>query len=317
MADNPFEIPQTLRDVSEQNLKQARAAYEQLMDFVTKAMGAGTGALPSNPMAAGFKDVQDRAAAMAKQNAESVFALVEKIAKAQNFQEIVTLQTQFAQDRMQAFVTQTQQLFSVIEEAIQKSERGAMDAGTGAMPSNPMPSNSRPLASRMYKTVSLQSRSRIPSQFRAGRKDRQGTEFPGDCDASDAVCSRPDAGLRHADAGSFKLIGEAIQKSERGAMDAGTGALPSNPMVTGFKITGFKDVQDRVAAMAKQNTKSVFALVEKIAKAQNFQEIVTLQTQFAQDRMSGLRHADPGVSKADRRSSPEAPTRLICKSQTD
>ena len=44
MADNPFEIPQTLRDVSEQNLrdvseqnlKQARGAYEQLMDFVTK-----------------------------------------------------------------------------------------------------------------------------------------------------------------------------------------------------------------------------------------------------------------------------------------
>jgi hypothetical protein len=36
----------------------------------------------------------------------------------------VTLETQFAQDRMQAFVTQTQQLFSVIEEAIKKSERG-------------------------------------------------------------------------------------------------------------------------------------------------------------------------------------------------
>ena len=201
MAENPLEIPQSLRDVSEQNLKQARAAYEQLLDFMTKAMGAGTGAMPSNPMVTGFKitgikDVQDRVAAMAKQNTESVFALVEKIAKAQNFQEIVTLQTQFAQDRMQAFVTQTQQLFSVIEEAIQKSERGAMDAGTGA--------------------------------------------------------------------------------------------LPSNPMVTGFKITGIKDVQDRVAAMAKQNTESVFALVEKIAKAQNFQEIVTLQTQFAQDRMQAF-----------------------------
>ena len=28
MADNPFEIPQNLRDMSEQNLKQAHAAYE-------------------------------------------------------------------------------------------------------------------------------------------------------------------------------------------------------------------------------------------------------------------------------------------------
>ena len=34
MADNPFEISQALRDVSEQNLKQARAAYEQLVNFM-------------------------------------------------------------------------------------------------------------------------------------------------------------------------------------------------------------------------------------------------------------------------------------------
>ena len=187
MADNPLEIPQTLRDVSEQNLKQARAAYEQLTDFVTKATGAWTGAAPSNPMAAVFKDVQDRIAAMAKQNAGSVFALVEKIAKAQNFQEIVTLQTQFAQDRMQALVAQTQQLFSVIEEAIQKSERGVMGTGIGAMPSIPI-------------------------------------------------------------------------------------------------IAGFKDVQDRAVEIAKDNTESVFALVEKIATAQNFQEALTLQARFAQDQ---------------------------------
>ena len=27
MADNPFEIPQALRDLTEQNMKQAHAAY--------------------------------------------------------------------------------------------------------------------------------------------------------------------------------------------------------------------------------------------------------------------------------------------------
>ena len=128
MADNPFEIPQSLRDVSEQSLKQAHAAYEQLMDFMTKAMGAWTGALPSNPMADVVKDVEGRAMQIAMENAESVFTFASKISNAQTPQDIVTLQTQFAQDRMQAFVTQTQQLFSVIEEAIQKSERGATGA---------------------------------------------------------------------------------------------------------------------------------------------------------------------------------------------
>ena len=180
MADNPFEIPQALRDVSEQNLKQARAAYEQLIEFITKAVGAWTGALPSNPMAAVFKDVQDRALEIAKENAESAFTFAGKISNVRTPQDIVTLQTQFAQDRMQAFVTQTQQLFSVIEEATQKSERGAMDAGMGAMHS---------------------------------------------------------------------------------------------------------DVRDRAVEIAKKNAESAFALVEKIAKAQNLQEILTLQIRFAQEQM--------------------------------
>ena len=39
MADNPFEIPKNMRDLAEQNMKQAHAAYDQLTDFVTKAMG--------------------------------------------------------------------------------------------------------------------------------------------------------------------------------------------------------------------------------------------------------------------------------------
>jgi hypothetical protein len=124
MADNPFEIPQALRDVTEQNIKQAHTAYEQLTDFVTKAVGAWMGAMPASPMVAGFKEVQDRTAEIAKKNADSAFALVEKITKAQNFQEIVTLQTQFAQDQMKALTAQTQELYKLIGEAFQKLPRG-------------------------------------------------------------------------------------------------------------------------------------------------------------------------------------------------
>ena len=124
MAGTPFEIPQALRNVTEQNIKQAHAAYEQLTDFVTKAVGAWADALPASPVVAGFKEAQDRAAEIAKKNADSAFALVEKIAKAQNFQEVLTLQTQFAQDQMKAFTTQTQELHKLIGETVQKVQRG-------------------------------------------------------------------------------------------------------------------------------------------------------------------------------------------------
>jgi hypothetical protein len=124
MADNPFEIPQQMRDLTEQNLKQAHTAYEQLADFMTKSMNAWMGAIPSNPAVAGFKDVQDRAVEMAKKNADTAFGLADKISKAKDLQEILTLQTRFAQDQMQAFASQTQELHRLIGAAIQKAQRG-------------------------------------------------------------------------------------------------------------------------------------------------------------------------------------------------
>jgi hypothetical protein len=192
MADNPFEIPQTLRDLSEQNVKQARAAYEQLMEFMTKAMGPWMGAVPSNPMTAGLQHMQDRAMQIAMENAEAAFTFSGKMSSAQTPQEILALQTQFAQERMQAFAAQTQQLCSAIAEAFQKSERDAMGTPMGAMPSNLIPSN---------------------------------------------------------------------------------------------LMTGFKDVQDRAVSMAKKNAESASALVEKISKAQNFQDVFGLQSRFALEQM--------------------------------
>jgi hypothetical protein len=124
MADNPFEIPQTLHDVSEQNLQQAHAAYKQLMDFVSKTMSAWMEAMPKNAMSAGFKDMQGRAMDIAMENADSAFTFAGKINNAQTFQEIATLQMQFAQDRMQACVAQTQELHRLIGEALQRSEPG-------------------------------------------------------------------------------------------------------------------------------------------------------------------------------------------------
>ena len=50
---------------------------------MTKTTGAWIGALPSNPMAAVFKDAQDRAMQIAKENAELVFTFAGKISNAQ------------------------------------------------------------------------------------------------------------------------------------------------------------------------------------------------------------------------------------------
>lgn len=124
MANNPFEIPQQMRDLTEQNLKQAHAAYEQLADFMTRSMTAWMGAMPATPVASGFKEVQERAVEMAKKNADAAFGLADRISKSRDLQEILALQTRFAQDQMQAFVSQTQELHKLIGDAVQRAQKG-------------------------------------------------------------------------------------------------------------------------------------------------------------------------------------------------
>ncbi len=111
MTDNQREVPQAMRDLAEQNVKQAQAAYEQFTDFMSKAMGAWMGAMPANPMAIGFRNVQDQA------------------------MEFVMLQSQLAQERMQSFFTQTQQFYNLFQQVPEKSEHAATEARLGTMPS--------------------------------------------------------------------------------------------------------------------------------------------------------------------------------------
>jgi hypothetical protein len=124
LSENPFEIPQDLRVALDQNIQHAHAAYEQITDLVTKTIHAWMTAAPGNPMMPGFQDIQSRAMDFAKENAEAVFGLASKISFAKSSQEVLALQTQFAQSRMQAFATQIQELYTLSGDAIKKSQRG-------------------------------------------------------------------------------------------------------------------------------------------------------------------------------------------------
>ena len=118
MAEKPpFEIPPELRDFAEKNVEQARAAYGQFMDVVVKAMGAWTSSAGGAEMT-GFKAVQDKAIAFAKENAERSFALASDLARAKGVEEVLTLQSRYAQTQMQTFGIQAQQLTWLMADAM-------------------------------------------------------------------------------------------------------------------------------------------------------------------------------------------------------
>ena len=124
MADNPFEIPQQMRDLAEKNVEQARLAYGQMMDSIVKAMGMWSAAVPANEMTSGFKLVQERAARFAKQNAEAGFALAAELASAKDIQEILAIQSRYAQTQMQSYALQAQELGRLMTESAQKMQPG-------------------------------------------------------------------------------------------------------------------------------------------------------------------------------------------------
>jgi hypothetical protein len=122
MAENPsFEIPPELRDMAEKNVEQARAAYGQFMDFVTQAMGAWANA-PGGAEMSGFRAAQERAIAFAKENAERSFALASDLARAKDVQEVLTLQSRYAQTQMQTFGIQAQQLAWLMADALRNMQ---------------------------------------------------------------------------------------------------------------------------------------------------------------------------------------------------
>ena len=122
MADNPsFEIPPELRDLAEKNVEQARAAYGQFMDFLTQAMGAWA-ASPGGAEMSGFRAAQERAIAFAKENAERSFALASDLARAKDVQEVLTLQSRYAQTQMQTFGIQAQQLAWLMADALRNMQ---------------------------------------------------------------------------------------------------------------------------------------------------------------------------------------------------
>ena len=123
MAEIPsFEIPPELREMAEKNVEQVRAAYGQFMDFLTQAMGAWATA-PGSAEMGGFRAVQERAIAFAKENAERSFALASELARAKDVQEVLTLQSRYAQTQMQTFSIQAQQLSWLMADAVRSMQQ--------------------------------------------------------------------------------------------------------------------------------------------------------------------------------------------------
>jgi hypothetical protein len=115
MVDDPrFDIPPELRELVEKNVEQAQAAYGQFIDFLTQVSSMA----PPNKMLPGLEAVRERAIELAKENGERFFDLANALARAKDIQEVLTLQSQYAQTQMQSYTVQAKELGGMLARVI-------------------------------------------------------------------------------------------------------------------------------------------------------------------------------------------------------
>ena len=80
--------------------------------------------VPSAVVTSGFKVVQEQAIQFAKENGEAGFALASELAKAKDLQDVLRLQSNFAQVQMQSYARQAQELGRLMVKATRSSKQG-------------------------------------------------------------------------------------------------------------------------------------------------------------------------------------------------
>ena len=115
--DQPFEIPQELRRLAEENVERARQLYLQFMDGVGQAMAIWS-APSSNVITPAFHEVQERAVKLANENADAAFTLAKEVAQAKDLQELLSLQTRYVQSQMKWYADQTQEFGRLMARAL-------------------------------------------------------------------------------------------------------------------------------------------------------------------------------------------------------
>ena len=116
MDRDPFEFSQPLRKLTATNVEQARAAYAQFVDAMTQAMDLWLNAMPQNEMTAGLRVVQGQVIRFGKQNIEAALNLASDLATATSLQEMLELQTTYAQIQLPVIGRQAQELARLMAE---------------------------------------------------------------------------------------------------------------------------------------------------------------------------------------------------------
>ncbi len=119
-----FEIPSDMRKFAEQSVEQARQAFGGFINAAQQAVHDIEDRASS--ARAGAKDVGEKAMTFAQQNIMASFEFAQKLLKARDVQEVMTLQAEYIQAQMKILNEQAKELGESASKAAMESAKPKM-----------------------------------------------------------------------------------------------------------------------------------------------------------------------------------------------
>jgi phasin len=115
-----FEIPAEMRAFAEKSVEQARKAFEMFLAQANQAVTSFEGQAAA--MRKSSEDVRQRAMSFAEQNIAASFDFAQRLLKAKDIEEVVSLQAEFMKAQMQVLAEQAKEIGESTSQAIQAAK---------------------------------------------------------------------------------------------------------------------------------------------------------------------------------------------------
>jgi phasin len=118
-------VPDTVRQMAESTLAQAKQAVDKYMQEATRLYGAAEAS--AEAAQAGARSISQTVLGAAEANIDATFDFARQLVRAKDPQEIVALQQKFLQQQIERMSSQVQEIGGVAKQT-------ATDVGTAARP---------------------------------------------------------------------------------------------------------------------------------------------------------------------------------------
>lgn len=120
---NPYDIPPEMREFAERSVAQARKAFEGFMSAAQKA--AGQADTTANSVQSNAKNLGTKAMSFAETNLRSAFDHAQKLVRAKDLQEVLSLQTEYTRSQFSSIQEQAKELGSIVQTSVQSTTQAA------------------------------------------------------------------------------------------------------------------------------------------------------------------------------------------------